>query len=367
MVSKHFLPYTGGLEVRVLELARWLAARNEEVLVLTSHERGTKPFEVIDGITVRRSRVRLDVFNALFTPGVFLNLMRCDYDIVDLNLPDPVNSLFVWLACLLRNKSYVVTYHADIIRQGLRYLPFKLFYSPIQWLTLRGAKSIFVTSPDYAQSSPTLASFMDKVVVAPSFIDPKKYNTSNDGSAIRKKHAIGKRKMVLFVGRLVPYKGVQYLIEACGGLRELALVIVGDGHLRAELETKAKTFDNIIFAGQVGDELLPQYYAACDVFVLPSVTRQEAFGLVLVEAMAAGKPVVSTNFSGMPYVVGDAGLLVQPENPKALREAIGRTVSNEAAADEFGGNGVKRVAKMFTKDVVCARILQEYYRLTSTI
>jgi glycosyltransferase involved in cell wall biosynthesis len=366
MVSKHFHPFSGGLEVRVLELGRWLVLRGEAVQVFTLLEPGTKGIEVVDGIEVRRSRKFASLFNAHFVPGILGNLMSRDYDIIDVNLPDPINSMFAVLASLVRRKPLIVTYHADIIREGVFYLPFMLFYAPLEWLVLSRASRILVTSPDYARTSSTLRGFMGKVQVASSFIDPGRYNTSVDGSAVRKRHGL-KGRVVLFVGRLVPYKGVEYLIDAATQVPDATFLIVGDGPLRDSLKRKASGSANVVFAGQVGDDELPGYYGACDVFVLPSVTRQEAFGLVLVEAMACGKPVVSTSFSGMPYVVGDGGLLVAPRDAKALADAIKRVLSDGRVAKELSGKGVKRVAELFLKDVVCARILDVYKSALSRI
>jgi glycosyltransferase involved in cell wall biosynthesis len=118
--------------------------------------------------------------------------------------------------------------------------------------------------------------------------------------------------------------------------------------------------DNVYFAGYVSDDDLLDYYMVCDLFVLPSVTRQEAFGLVLVEAMAFGKPVISTNFSGMPYVVGDAGLLVEPRNPKALVEAINKILSDPVLSAELGRRGRRRVEELFEREVVCKKIREAY-------
>ncbi len=356
MVSKHFHPYAGGLEARVLELGRWLVGHGEEVVVLTSHEENTLDEEVVDGVEVRRSSVWLTLFNALLAPGILMQLFSERYDVIDVNLPDPVSGIFACAASMLRRKPLFVTYHADIVKEGLLQYVFKLLYYPFLWLTLRRAVKVFVTSPNYAESSPVLKYFMDKVIVASSFVDPRRYS-GVDGSGLRKKLALS-GKMVLFVGRLVPYKGLEYLIRACEGLKDVTLVIVGDGPLKAGLESMASS--NVVFAGRVSDERLPEYYAACDVFALPSVTRQEAFGLVLVEAMASGKPVISTNFSGMPYVVGDAGLLVEPRDPDALREALEKILYDSELAAELSARARKRVSELFTRDVVCSRLLEVY-------
>ncbi|MFH1055283.1 MAG: glycosyltransferase [Candidatus Altiarchaeota archaeon] len=362
MVSKHFLPYSGGLEVRVLELARWLVGKGEKVLVLTTHEPRTKSSEVVDGVDVSRSKVWFSLFNGPFSPGVLLDLLEREYDIIDVNLPDPVGSVWAYIASVIRGKPLFVTYHADILKDGIIFLPLKIIYGPLHWILLRRAVRIFVTSPNYAQSSAVLSGFMAKVVVAPSFVDLKRYNPSVDNSKVREKMGLSGRKVVLFVGRLVEYKGLDYLVEAAGMLSDAVFVIVGDGPLRGRLERKvlASGVKNVLLAGHVGDGELSGYYGACDVFVLPSVTRQEAFGLVLVEAMACGKPVVSTNFSGMPYVVDGGGLLVEPRDAVALAEALGKILADSALASDLAEKGVKRVRDFFARDVVCSKISEIY-------
>jgi len=363
-VSKHYPPYAGGLENRVRDLGGWLIGRGVGVVVLTSHEGGTRGREVVDGVEVRRSHPWLSLFNAPFLPGTLLGLLREDYDLIDVNLPDPFGGLCALAASVLRGKPLTVTYHADIVRGGLLHLPFKLLYRPFEWLLLSRASRVFVTSPDYAASSPSMRGFMGKVVVAPSFIDPSKYHPGVDGRPVRSRFP--GRKIVLFVGRLVPYKGVDVLLEAASKV-DAVFLIVGEGPMEAALRGKSHGLSNVAFEGRVGDDLLSSYYGGCDVLALPSVTRQEAFGLVLVEAMACGRPVVSSGFSGMPYVVGDAGLLVEPGDSKALSEALNRILSDPGLASELGGRGVCRVRELFTRDVVCEKIFSVYKSLVLRI
>jgi glycosyltransferase involved in cell wall biosynthesis len=366
-VSKHYPPYAGGLENRVMGISEWLAGRGHTVTVLTSWEKGTVASETRNGVEVCRFRTVLNLFNAPFTPLIFIKLLSLDYDVADVNLPDPMNSIFVWAASVLRGKPYTVTYHADIVKDRWFHLPFKVLYGLFLSLILGAAARIIVTSPDYADSSPSLSRFRGKVVVAPSFIDPRVFNPLADGSRIKARHDIRGKKVVLFVGRLVPYKGVEYLLAAFNILKteEASLVIVGEGPLDGELKEKASSLGlkNVVFAGAVPGEDLPGYYAACDVFVLPSVTRQEAFGLVLAEAMACGKPVISTNFSGMPYVVGDGGVLVAPKDPEALAGALDKVLGDDRLAYHLSTKGLSRVGELFSRDVVCAKI-EEIYKLT---
>jgi len=372
VVSKHYYPFAGGLESRVVSLSEWLVGNGHSVSVLTSLEPNTKAEDIVKGVVVHRSKSLFSLFNAPFMPQVFSRLFSLDYDLIDVNMPDPVNSIFVYLACVLRGKPFTVTYHADIIKEEWYHAPFRVLYGGFLYLVLGRAGRIFVTSPNYAESSGVLKRFRDKIVVAPSFVDVQRLKPGLDGSNVMVKYGLEGKKVVLFVGRLVAYKGLDYLIDAFGSLSkdfDAALIIVGDGPLEAELKDKVRKLglSNVFLSGVVSENVLPQYYAACDVFVLPSVTRAEAFGLVLVEALSCGKPVVSTNFSGMPYVVGDAGILVPPRDVSALRNAIGRILSDGKLASELGAKGRKRVAELFSRDVVCRRILDVYKQVSNRI
>ena len=159
--------------------------------------------------------------------------------------------------------------------------------------------------------------------------------------------------VVLFVGRLVPYKGVDVLLQAMRGL-DASAVIVGDGPLRAALEQQADALgvsDRVSFRGTLSEDALAELYATCDVLALPSTTAAEAFGLVQVEAMARGKPVVSTRVaSGVPWVNQDGvtGFTVPPGDPDALRSALGRLQQDPDLRDRMGDAGRRRFREWFT-------------------
>ena len=378
MVSKHFHPFPGGLEVRVYELARYMTEVGDEVLVLTSLEKNTKHSETIEKIEVLRSKVWVNIFNALITPGIFKNLLTQNYDLIDVNLPDPLNSLFSYIASKIRNKPLIVTYHADIIKSGYTATIFKTLYQPIQTLVLRKARTILVTSPNYAQQSKTLKPYLGKVEVASSFINQTRYNPHVNGIELKKELCPNNEQMVLFVGRFVPYKGIENLLKAMAKIKSKSkAVLIGDGILKDELIKLSQTLgvsDRVLFKTDVTDEQLPNYYGAADVFTLPSINRAEAFGLVLVEAMACQKPVITSNFSGMPYVVGDediteilpgifqgaGGLLLEPNDPDKLAQAIDKILSDKKLAEKIGIEGEKRVQRYFTKEAVCESVRNVY-------
>ncbi len=378
MVSKHFYPFLGGLETRVLEIARWLVSIDEEAIVLTSYEVGTESKETVDGIDVHRSQVLASPFNAIIAPGILWDLFKLDYDVIDINLPDPANAIWTLLASFFRRKPVIVTYHADIVKFGGLARIFKMLFSPIESALLSRASSILVTSSHYSKGSKTLTPHMNKVVVTPSFIDLKRFNQNVDTSKFKGSIPNGS-KPVLFVGRLVPYKGVDRLISAFAKLKEegAVLVIVGTGPLDADLRKHAKALrieERVIFAQDVSENDLAGYYAGSHVFALPSVTRQEAFGLVLVESMACGTPAVSCDFSGMPYVIGDemaeeidpgikkgtGGLLIPPDDVHALAKALEMILVDDELRNELSKGGLSRVGDLFTKEVVCKKVMDAY-------
>ena len=380
MISKHFTPYIGGLEARVIELAKWLTTKKENIVVLTSRENNTKTKEEIAGVKVLRSKTLFTVFNAPITPGIFWDLMREEYDLIDVNLPDPTNSILALAASMIRQKPIIITYHADILKEGTTLQLFKTFYDPLLNILLKRAKKILVTSPNYAKQSTTLKPHLAKTEVTPSFVDLNRFNPSRKDANLTKSLAPSGEKIILFVGRLVPYKGVNILLESFQKIRDAShtmLVIVGGGSEKKQLMQQAELLglkDSVKFTSDVPDKELPLYFGSCDLLVLPSITRQEAYGLVLVEAMASAKPVITTNFSGMPYVLGDeklekigenmmeaqAGILVPPNDSYTLAKAMMKILTDEEYAKKIGAKGLERARKMFSTDTVCARVSSAY-------
>ncbi len=179
--------------------------------------------------------------------------------------------------------------------------------------------------------------------------------------------SLGER-IVLFAGRLNYYKGLEYLIEAMQEI-EAKLLIVGEGELREELEEKARSLkvnQKIIFLGKVSDEKLKYCYQICDLFVLPSVESSEAFGIVQMEAMAYGKPVVNTNLpTGVPYVSVDSetGITVPPRDSKALAKAINKILNDKRLAAKFSENALRRVREEFSREKMLGSIYLIYKEL----
>jgi rhamnosyl/mannosyltransferase len=191
-------------------------------------------------------------------------------------------------------------------------------------------------------------------VVIPNAIDTTTFNPGNKGDSIRERWDLGDRFVVMYVGRIKFHKGIDFLVEsALKTESDIHYLIVGDGDFMDALKGEVKQYeleDRVTFTGNVSDEDLPKYYAACDVFVLPSVSRLEAFGLVGLEAMATRKPVIVSSIPGVREVVDDGveGLWVDPMNSEDLARKINSIRSRPKQARRMGRNGRNKVVSRFS-------------------
>jgi rhamnosyl/mannosyltransferase len=300
-------------------------------------------------------------------PRMPFDLAREEADIIVLHEPNPMALLAYFLA--RPRGRLIVWYHSDVIRPSWRY---RLFYRPFLRFALSRAVRIVVSSPALGASAPALQDFQAKCMVIPFGIETR--NADPLGTIAQRAEDIRRsmnQRIVLFVGRLVPYKGVDVLLEALQGLRAVAM-IVGDGPLRAQLEAQSRALDvadQVRFLGSVDDDELAALYRACDVFVLPSVTRQEAFGVVQLEAMAAGKPVVSTDLgTGVGWVNrdGETGYVIPPRDARALHEALDRLLGDPGLQKTMGDAAAKRIRSEFTLERMIDDTLSLYRDVLAT-
>ena len=236
----------------------------------------------------------------------------------------------------------IVWFHSEVISPSWRY---RLFYRPFLQFALTRASKIVVASPPLAQSARQLQGWQAKCVVIPFGVDIVWIRTLSERRAAEIRQA-EKRPIVLFVGRLVPYKGVDVLLEALQGMQAVTF-LVGDGPQRRALASEGRelgTIRPVDFLERSPARDLRALYRACDLFVLPSVTRQEAFGVVQIEAMAAGKPVISTDLgTGVAWVNQhrETGLVVPPGDARALGDAIAQLL-NDAPTSLHARTGAER-------------------------
>jgi len=281
-----------------------------------------------------------------------------DADIVHIHLPNPAAVLSYFASG--RRGPLVVSYHSDTIRQ--RFLG--AVFNPILHSALRRSSAIIAASPNYVTSSPVLSRHRERCHVIPYGLPLEEFATCDPAAVAKIRQQYGDR-LILSVGRLVYYKGFEYLIRAMTRTQG-TLLIIGDGPLRSRLTALARELgvaERVHFLGSVDDQTRLACYHAADIFVLASLARSEAFGIVQIEAMAAGKPVVNTALdSGVPFVSQNevTGLTVPPQDHEALASAITRLLSNPTLRREYGSAAALRAKQEFSVQKMISRIVNLY-------
>jgi len=357
-IGKFYPPVFGGMERHLRDLCTE-AAREVDVRVLVANRDGGTVSEQCEGVTVTRLGMLMEVSGAQICPDLIGAIRDCRPDIVHLHWPNPPG-VAAYLASRHRGP-LVITYHSDVIRQRIA----GALFSPFLNMALRRAGAIIASSPNYVESSPVLSRYREKCHVIPFGIRLDQYASVN-AREVAEIRAQVEGALVLGVGRLVYYKGFDLLIRA---MREVdaTLILIGNGPMRASLEETAReagVSGRIRFLGAVEDAV--PYFHAADVFVLPAVARSEAFGLVQLEAMACGKPVVNTRVdSGVPFVSrdGETGLTVEPGSVEQLAWALQRLTGDALLRCRYGCAARRRMEAEFRVEIMARRTLDLYRSL----
>jgi len=356
-VGKYYPPHVGGIETHLQALCGGLKL-SHDVQVFVANDGRRDEDAVVDGVTIHRLGSQFEVAGAPICPTMPWRIRRAGADIVHLHVPNPAGMLAV-LASGYRGR-LITTWHSDIIRQ--RRLA-KMF-EPIQRRFLANCDAIIATSPNYVESSPDLRRLRKRTVVIPYGIEAAEFCSPPEAAVaeIKRRRSV---PLLIAVGRLVYYKGFEYLVRAMARI-DATLMLVGDGPLRQPLERLARELgvaSRIEFLGEMQPREIVPYYHAADIFVLPSIARSEAFGIVQLEAMACGKPVVNTNLaSGVPFASldGITGITVEPANADALVEAINLLLGDSSLRAKYGEAAKRRVQSEFTVGVMVQRTRDLY-------
>jgi glycosyltransferase involved in cell wall biosynthesis len=364
-VGKFYPPdYLGGIETYTRNLCLQLHNEIDFRVVVSATGRKTVS-EIIEGVAVTRLGTVAKIASAPISTGLIESLRTTDADILHFHLPHPT-AVLAWALAgeRARRLPMVCTYHSDIVRQRL----VGAMLGPMHQRFLRSCAAIIVSSPDYLQSSAALQPHRDRCHVIPFGVDfPSGRDDSPEVTALRARYG---PRMVLAIGRLVYYKGFEFLVRALAKVPNAKLVIIGEGPLRGPLETMIRELglrDRIFLIGRVA--ATEPYYRACELFVLPSIARSEAFGIVQIEAMACGKPVINTQLaSGVPYVSLNkvTGITVPPAHADALAAAIQTLLDDDALRHQLGEAARERATEEFSLQRMAARTRQIYTSIAAS-
>jgi len=369
-IAATFPPYFAGTSKVCYYNSLVLARLGHEVTVFTSRYPDVD-YEYPDPIKVVRWKPLFRVGNAPVIP----RLMTLEgFDIIHLHFPFIFGAELVALNATLRKNYLVVTCHQDLFFSGFLGCLAGWYSHLVGNWVLWKADKILTPSLDHLVNSRAkyvIEKRKADVLELPNGVDTQTFNPNIIGDDIKNRHNIGDRKVILFVGALDKahwFKRVDVLIMAFSRMRyeNAVLVIVGEGELKRNYQNLAGKLgiaDKVIFAGSVCDGDLPKYYSISDLFVLPSTSSGEIFGLVLVEAMACGKPVIATDLPGVRTVVdpGENGFLVKPGDVDDLAFRMRYLLDNEHMREEFGRRGRKKVEDQYSWDKI-GKKLEGIYR-----
>lgn len=371
-IGKYYWPTRGGIESVTKSLAEGAVGSGHDVTVVCFVKNELPESEVICGVNVIRcsslftfmsQAVSLDYVSSVFKSAK-------NADLIHLHLPNMLG-LLIMVFCT-HKKKLVVHWHSDIV--GKFFL--RILFSPLQFLILYRADSIIATSKNYVKGSIFLSIFKKKIVVIPIGVKDRVLNLSigEKKSPILKKFPDG-RCIVLSVGRLVSYKGFEYLIDAANFLNDgISIVIVGGGPLQDELQmriTSNKLEAIVHLTGPLSDEELKPLFDAATMFCMPSINNAEAFGVVLLEAMTYGLPLIVSNIpkSGVPWVNAHnvSGFNVEVKNSIEIAEAINKIYINKQLRSMLSSGSRLRYVNNFTEDLFVERVMMLYVSICSSI
>ena len=359
-VNKLYWPHIGGIESLVKQYSEGLSKFDDvDVKVLVCKDgKGKGSVDEVNGVNVTRA----NSFGTYFSCPVSFDFLKKfrrmakEADVVEIHVPFPLADVALMLSGF--KGKVVVAWHSDVIKQK----KLLFFYKPFMKYLLKRADKIVVATEGHINGSSYLPEYRDKCVVIPYGLSCSDYKTVPDKDVLTSRATDKSAVRVFFSGRLVYYKGVDVLLMAFREVQGAELFISGEGALQDELKAFVKDndmADRVHFLGFLSDEDLKSAFADCDIFVLPSVQKSEAFGIVQLEAMACGEPVINTALdSGVPYVSldGITGMTVPPADVSALAKALNDLIRDPELRATYGKAARERAAGEFDEDVIIRKL-----------
>lgn len=360
-IVKYYYPSNGGIETFARILSEGVKARDVAPTILTVNHQNciSNTIDNINGIQVYRVGCLARIMSQpiTYSLGSKLKELVASHDLIHIHCPFPNAELY---GNILTKKPLVVSWHADPV--NTRWNKLCPLYKPIYNRILKNACKIIVSAPNMLAGSPSLQPFQDKCSIIPYSC---RFASVGSGHCLVVDDRGEPAPIILFVGRLRSYKGVSYLIQAMAQVQRANLKIIGQGEEEAQLKRLVKKLglqSRVVFLSNVTDEEMSAHYKSAHLFVLPSISPAEAFGIVQIEAMAFGLPVINTDLpTGVPFVSlhGVTGLTVPPKNALSLAQAINRLLENKQLYNTFSHNAFER-SKEFTEDKMISSYLQIY-------
>ena len=353
----------GGMERAIHAIASGTSKLGFEPVVLSLSRKPRENSIYFDGHWAYKARLDLEIASTGFSLEAFQRFreLAATADVIHYHFPWPFMDMVHFT--IRPHKPVVVTYQSDIVKQNrLMHL-----YRPLMNRFLASADRIVVASPNYLATSVALRSHREKAIVIPNGLNERDYPRPDKPTYSKWKRRLP-GQFFLFTGVFRYYKGLHVLLEAAREV-EYEIVLVGTGPMEAALKEQASRLglNNVHFLGSLGDDDKTALLDLCTGFVFPSHLRSEAYGLSLVEAAMAGKPMISCEIdTGTTFINlhEQTGLVVPPAVPAALAAAMRRLAQDKSSSRTYGMNARNRYEAFFTADAMCVAYKELYYSLT---
>ncbi|MFH0865313.1 MAG: glycosyltransferase family 4 protein [Bacteroidota bacterium] len=366
-----FPPYHGGMGYICFHNAIQLARRGHDLTVFTidygkmNYNNDPSDFKIV------RLKTPLVYGDAGMVPQLYR--MLDEFDIIHLHYPFFGAAEYVYLTNIFKKKKYFLTYHMDVFGDtNLKKLIIGVYEPLLMKKIIKGAQGICSPGNEYLKSTKagSIIPWSKVMQVGYGGVDISRYAPRPKDKSLLKKHGLENKTVALFVGNLIPFKGLHILIDAIAEIDDasLALLVVGGGYNEKAYKKQVKNRgveDRIIFAGpQFPDKKLPDYYNLCDFLVLPS-THSESFGLVILEAMASGKPAIVTALPGPSQLInhGVDGLISKTGSYTDLKNNILTLVKHKVQCKKMGELARNKVIEKYTWKKIGEELEEAFYRI----
>jgi glycosyltransferase involved in cell wall biosynthesis len=361
-LGKFYAPVLGGIESVNRFVIESLPEYEHHVLCFNTENRTI--YDVVEGISV----VRAGVVKIIASQPIsydYYKLLKQELDefspnVIHFHYPNPLVAAYI-IKLIPDDVKLIVHWHSDIVAQRYVYGVVK----PLERLLLKKADIVIATSERYANASKILNEFKAKVKIIPCAINTKRFDlTATESKEVESLKNSYKKPLIFFIARHVTYKGLRYLLEAEKNINsECYIVVAGVGPLTSSLK-KEFISNRIVWLGKLSDHDMKLYYHAASIFAFPSITRNEAFGVVLAEAMYCGCPTVTFTIegSGVNWVSLNnvTGIEVENKDVQNLAVAVDKLLTNENLLAEYSSNAHNRVQTMFSEEAVGVQVRNLY-------
>lgn len=364
-----FFPIKGGVEKVMYDLTMGFSKRGISCDMLCASSDNSfkaKHFKLNEFANIFVEPSLIEVAKTKISFSLILKLKKIckEYDVIHIHHPDPLVALALFFSGY--KGSVILHWHSDILKQKT----FLKFYKYLQNWLIHRSNAVIVTSPNYLEGSDTLQKTKHKTYIVPiGIVDPLNFYSEEIVDKIKLK--FNNKKMIFSLGRLVPYKGFEYLIDAAKDLPDdFVILIGGNGSLKKDLESRIiynNLTDKVKLLGFLEERDMYSYFKAADLFCLSSIEKTEAFAIVQLEAMAFSKPIVATNIlgSGVPWVNKNlvSGINVQPKNSLELAKGITSLLENDNLYKQISVSSRNRFLNEFTLDKSLDKIYDIYLKI----